>query len=190
MNLEKTSFGGILLHTSHGNFAVNGGGSMEEMEIGYRLNEQPLRGLILTAEHLQRSYNVPEFANHFGIPVLISTATWAVLGEKFDRPVLFSPPSTVVFEGLTVDFHSLRFDSIDPIYLIVRDQGESIGIVPDGKLTERTAEPLQKCNAVCLDKRPVSLAGLPSALQKRLRTITNTAEEIERLFPNNLPVIL
>ena len=190
MNLEKTSFGGILLHSSQGNFAVNGGGSMEEMEIGYQLSEQPLRGLILTAEHLQRSLNVSEFANRFGIPVLISTATWAVLGKKFDRPVLFSPPCTVVFEGLSVEFHFLRYDSIDPVYLIVHDQGDSIGIVPDGKLTEHTAEPLKKCSAVCLDKRPLFMAGFPTALKKRMRSITNTPEDIDRLFPDNHPVIL
>ena len=85
MNLEKTSFGGLLLHTSHGNFAVNGGGSIKDMEIGYRLHEQPLRGLILTAEHIHRSRNAAELANRFEIPVLVSTATWAMLGEKIDR---------------------------------------------------------------------------------------------------------
>lgn len=190
MDLEKTSFGGILLHTSLGNFAVNGGASMEEMESGYRLSEQPLRGLILTSEHIHRSRNAAEFANRFGIPVLISTATWAMLGKKIDHPVLFSPACTVVFEGLPVDFHFLRYDSIDPVYLIVHDQEKSIGIVPDGKLTERTAEPLRKCSAVCLETLPVFLPGFTSTMKKRLRSVSNTEEDIKRLFPGTLPVIL
>ena len=189
MNLEKTSFGGLLLHTSLGNFAVNGGGSIKDMEIGCRLSEQPLRGLILTSEHIHRSRNAAEFANRFGIPVLVSTATWAMLGEKINRPVLFSPPGTAVFEGLSVESHFLRYDSIDPIYLIIRDGENSIGIVPDGKLTERSAEPLRKCNTVCLERRP-SLDAFPSALRKRLQSITNTAEEIDRLFPDIVPVLL
>jgi hypothetical protein len=190
MNIEKTSFGGLLLHTSHGNFAVNGGGSMEDMEIGYRLREQPLRGLILTAEHIHRSRNAAAFANRFGIPVLISTATWAVLGEHLDRPVLFSPPGTVDFEGLSLEFHFLRYDSIDPVYLIVRDRKNTVGIVPDGKLTAHTAEPLRHCSALCLDNRPHILPGIPSALKRRLLSVTNTAEEIDRLFPDTANFLL
>ena len=190
MNIEKTSFGGLLLRTTHGNFAVNAGGSMENMEIGFRLSEQPLRGLILTSEHIHRSRNAAAFANRFGIPVLISTAAWAVLGEHFDRPVLFSPPGTVGFEGLSVEFHFLRYDAIDPVYLIVRDQAHTIGIVPDGKLTGRTAEPLQHCSALCLDNQPHILPGIPSALKRRLLSVTNTVEEIDRLFPDLVPVLL
>lgn len=189
MNLEITPFGGLLLHTSHGNFAVNAGGSVEDMAIRYRLREQPLRGLILTSEHIHRSRNAAEFANRFGIPVLVSTAAWAVLREHFDRPVLVSLPCTADFEGISVEFQFLSYDSIDPIYLIVRDQDQTLGIVPDGKLTARTAEPLQHCNALCLARRPLFLPG-PAALKRRLQSVTNTAEEIDRLFPNIVPVFL
>jgi hypothetical protein len=190
MNIEKTPFGGFLLHTSHGNFAVNAGGSMEAMEIHYRLREQPLRGLILTSEHIHRSRNAAEFANRFNIPVLISAATWAVLGQHFERPVLFSPPGAVVFEALSVEFHFLRYDSIDPVYLIVRDREKTIGIIPDGKLTGRTAEPLRHCSAVCLPRGLLPLPGIPAALQRRLQSVTNNAEEINRLFPDTVPILL
>lgn len=190
MYLEKTSFGGLLLHTSHGNFAVNGGGSIEDMEIRCHVREQPLRGLILTSEHIHRSRNAAAFANRLGIPVLISTAAWAVLGEHIDRPVLFSPPGAVLFEGLSVEFHFLRSDSIDPVYLIIRDQEKTIGIVPDGKLTARTAEPLRHCTALCLDNRSVLLPGIPPALKRQLLSVSNTAEEIDRLFPDSVPVLL
>lgn len=190
MNIEKTSFGGLLIHSSQGNFAVNAGGSMEAMAAGYRLREQPLRGLILTAEHIQRSRNAAEFSNRFGIPVLVSTATWEVLGEHFDRPVLFSPPGTADFEGLSVEFHCLCDDSIDPVYLIVRDREKTVGIVPDGKLTVRTAEPLRHCNALCLASPPLFLPGIPAGLKRRLQSVTNTAEEIDRLFPDIVPVLL
>ena len=190
MYLEKTPFGGLLLHTSHGNFAVNGGGSMEDMEIRYRVHEQPLRGLILTSEHIHRSRNAAAFANRFGIPVLVSSATCSVLGGHIGRPVLFSPPGTALFEGLSVEFHFLRSDSIDPVYLIVRDQEKTIGIVPDGKLTARTAEPLRHCAELCLDNRPVLLPGIPPALKRHLLSVSNTAEEIGRLFPGIVPVLL
>ena len=190
MNIEKTSFGGLLLHTSQGNFAVNAGGSMADMETCFRLRDQPLRGLILTSEHVHRSRNAAAFANRFGIPVLISTAAWAVLGEHLDRPVLFSPPGTVDFEGLSLEFHFLRYDSIDPVYLIVRDRKNTVGIVPDGKLTAHTAEPLRHCSALCLDNRPHILPGIPSALKRRLLSVTNTAEEIDRLFPDTANFLL
>ena len=189
MNIETTSFGGLLLHTSHGNFAVNAGGSVDEMAIRYRLREQPLRGLILTAEHINRARNAAEFANRFRIPVLVSMVTWAVLREHFDRPVLVSPPCTADFEGLSVEFHFVSYDSSDPVYLIVRDQENAVGIVPDGKLTGRTAEPLRQCNALCLPRRPLLLPG-PPALKRRLLSVTNTAEEIDRLFPDIVPVFL
>lgn len=190
MNFEKTPFGGLLLHTSLGNFAVNAGGSMEAMEIHYRLREQPLRGLILTSEHIHRSRNAAAFVNRFGLPVLISAATCEVLGEHFDRPVRFSPPGTAVFEGLAVEFHCLRYDSIDPVYLIVRDREKTLGIVPDGRLVERTAEPLRHCSAICLPRGPRPLPGIPAALQRRLQSVTNNAEEINRLFPDTVPVLL
>ena len=190
MNIEKTPFGGFLLHSSHGNFAVNAGGFLDSMETHYRLSEQPLRGLILTSEHVHRSRNAAEFANRFNIPVLISVATWAVLGEHFARPVLFSPPGAVVFEGLSVEFHCLRYDSIDPVYLIVSDREKTVGIVPDGKLTSRTAEPLRRCSAICLPRGPHPLSGIPAPLQRRLQSVTNNAEEIDRLLPDTVPVLL
>ena len=61
---------------------------------------------------------------------------------------------------------------------------------PDGKLTARTAEPLRHCDALCLDNRPHLLPGIPSALKRRLLSVTNTAEEIDRLFPDIVPVLL
>ncbi|MBQ9337249.1 MAG: hypothetical protein IJS14_08145 [Lentisphaeria bacterium] len=190
MYFEKTPFGGLLLHTSHGNFAVNAGGSMEAMEIHYRLREQPLRGLILTSEHEHRSGNVAAFADRFGIPVLVSPAVAEVLGERLAHPVLLSPPGTAVFEGLSVEFHCIQDDSIDPVYLIVRDQEKTLGIVPDGRLSERTAEPLRHCITVCLARRPPLVPGFPSALNCRLQSTANTDEEIARLFPDTVPVLL
>lgn len=190
MNIEKTLFGGILLHTSHGKFAINGGGTMDAMETGYRIRDQPLQGMILTSEHIHRSKNVSVFANKYQIPVLVTLATWAKFGEHVDKPVLVSPPCKTVFMGLEIEFHFLRNDAVDPVYLIVCDQGKSLGIVPDGKLSRHTAEPLRHCNTVCFANRQRILPGIPSALRRRLKSVTNTLEEIESFFPELVPVFL
>ena len=190
MDFKILSFGGLLLHTSHGRFAVNGGGSVEAMERGYMLREQPLRGMILTSEHIHRSRNAAAFANKHKIPLLTPLVTWAELGEHVDRPVLVCPPCTTVFEGLEVEFHFLRSDALDPVYLIVRDGERSLGIVPDGKLSEHTAAPLRQCDALCLDACPTRLPGIPAALHRRIESVTNTQEEIAALFPDRVPALL
>lgn len=70
MNITINSFGGVLITSVNGNFAINGGNSMEEMEKAYLLLEQKLTALILTSEHLDRSRNAALFAQKHHIPVL------------------------------------------------------------------------------------------------------------------------
>ncbi len=190
MNLKIQPFGGILLYTSQGRFAVNGGGSIEAMERGYQIDEQPLRGMILTSEHIPMSRNVAAFANKHKIPLLVPLVTWAALGEHVDRPVPVFPSNTIAFEGLEVEFHFLRGDALEPVYLIVRDGARSLGIVPDGKLSEHTVAPLRQCDTLCLAVRPARLPGFPAVLRREIESVTNTQEEIAALFPDRVPILL
>lgn len=210
MNIERTSFGGLLVRTALGNYAVNAGGALTAMEKEYRIAEEPLRGIILSCEHLHRSVNLAEFANRHGIPVLIKTIACAALPMHLDHALRARATYPVDFEGLSVSFHFVRYDSLDPVYLILRDGRETLGIVPDGRLTPKTVEPLLECRTVFLEKvreelpdsdiespeemliRALFHSGEdgkkktgtpPRRLRQRWKSFTNTAAEIAEMFP-------
>lgn len=151
MNIEVTSFGGLLLHTSRGDFAVNGGGSLEALELAYLASGEPPRGIILTSEHPRHSRNISAFANMHRIPVLITLRTWAALREHFRKPVLSWPLRTNEFAGLAIEYHFLCSDSREPTYLTLRDGEDTLGIVPDGRITPDSAPPLLECRTLFFD---------------------------------------
>jgi len=75
MNITTNPFGGVLVTGANGSFAVNGGGSPEEMEKACLRPGHPLTALILTSEHLVRSRNAALFAQKHHIPIPASSIT-------------------------------------------------------------------------------------------------------------------
>ena len=131
MKITTNSFGGVLVDTSEGAFAVNGGGSLEEMEKAYLQPDRPLTALILTSEHLDRSRNVELFAQKHHIPILASFITQCKM--RLQKLPLFYcfPPAVIDLYGVKIGLHHIRYDSIDPVFLTLEDE-EKIGIVIDG----------------------------------------------------------
>ena len=183
MNITMNSFGGVLVETSKGNFAVNGGGSLEEMEKAYLQPGHPLTALILTSEHLDRSRNAALFAQKHHIPILASFITQCKM-RLHDLPVIYCfPPAEVDLYGVKIGLHHIRYDSIDPVFLTIEDE-EKTGIVIDGKLDRETAEKLMDCRRILLCNEVKLQNHMRSALRRRVLSVYNTAEELKELFRN------
>ena len=181
MNITINSFGGVLVRTSKGAFAVNGGGTLEEMEKAYLSEDCPLTALILTSEHLDRSRNVELFAQKHHIPILASFIMQCEM--RLQKLPLFYcfPPTVIDLYGVKIGFHHIRYDSIDPVFLTIEDD-EKIGIVIDGKLDKESAEKLMECHRILLLNEVKLLDSMPLALHRRNLSVYNTEEELSELF--------
>jgi len=183
MNITINAFGGILVETAKGNFAINGGGTMEEMELAYLQPEHPLTALILTSEHLDRSRNAVPFAQKHHIPILASFIMQCKM-RLHALPVIYCfPPAEVDLYGVKIGLHHIRYDSIDPVFLTIEDE-EKTGIVIDGKLDRETAEKLMDCRRILLCNEVKLQDSMPSALRRRILSVYNTEEELKELFKN------
>ena len=181
MNITINSFGGMLITSAKGNFAVNGGGTLEEMEQTYLQEGHPLTALILTSEHLERSRNAAQFAQKHHIPVLASFIMQCKMRLQ-KLPLLYCfPPAEVDLYGVKIGFHHIRYDSIDPVFLTLEDD-EKIGIVIDGKLEKESVVKLMDCSRIVLCNEAKLQASMPSALRRRILSVYNTAEELKDLF--------
>ena len=183
MNITINSFGGVLITSAKGNFAVNGGGTMEEMELAYLQPNHPLTALILTSEHLERSRNAALFAKKHHVPILGSFLMQCKMRLQ-KLPLLYCfPPAEIDLYGVKIGFHHIRYDSIDPVFLTLEDD-EKIGLVIDGKLEKESAAKLMDCRRIVLCNEAKLQASMPSALGRRKLSVYNTAEEITELFQN------
>ena len=181
MDITRNSFGGVLVNTSKGTFAVNGGGSLEEMEKAYLQPDHPLTALILTSENFNRSRNVELFARKNHIPILASFVLQCKMRLQ-KLPLLYCfPPVELNLYGVKIGFHHIRYDSIDPVFLTIEDE-EKTGIVIDGKLDRETAEMLMDCSRILLCNEAELHDSMPSALRRRILSVYNSPEELKDLF--------
>ena len=182
MNITVNTFGGVLADTSRGTFAVNGGGSLKEMEKAY-LQGKPLTALILTSEHLNRSRNVELFAQKHHIPILASFVMQCKMRLQKLPLIYCFPPTVIDLYGVKIGFHHIRYDSIDPVFLTIEDD-EKIGIVIDGNLDKESAEKLMDCRRILLCNETELHDPMPSALGRRIRSVYDTPGELKELFRN------
>jgi len=183
MNLTVNQFGGVLIESTQGNLAVNGGGTLEEMEKAYLHKDVSLISLVLTSEHINRSRNVERFARKHHIPILSSFIVQCSM-KIHDVPVLYCfPPAEINLYGVKIRMLHIRYDSIDPVYLIVEADGKA-GIVIDGKLNETSAEPLMNCDNLVLLNRCAVRDSMPGQLIRRLQSVYNSEQELRSLFRN------
>ena len=73
MEWQSNSFGGILLELENGNIAVNGGGTLSDMEAAYIVNGQAPLVMIVTCEHHHRSHNIDRFCLKHNVPLITTT---------------------------------------------------------------------------------------------------------------------
>lgn len=180
-----TDFGGVLLHTRNGDLAVNAGALPRKLKDAYVREGGKLKALVLTSEHINRSNGAAPFAEDRGIPViasLIVSAHCRALTMGGRRPMTFLIPAGIEIAGAELRFHRLCGDSLDPCFLTVAAEGRRLGIVPDGRLDAESVRPLLECDEVLLGNRLDLPPDAPGALARRLRSVSNTGEELDALF--------
>ena len=186
MKWRSNSFGGVLLETACGNIAVNGGGTLADMEHAYIVDGKAPLAMIVTCEHHQRSHNVDRFCLKHNVPLITTTLCAERLSLEGVNVALLTVPESKLFVklGFGISLVPVRYDSAEPFFLTINDGNEQIGIVPDGKIYPDLAKYLFDCDTVILGNRLNIPANAPSALARRLQSVYNTQEELDEIFKN------
>ena len=186
MNWRSNSFGGILLELENGNIAVNGGGTLADMEDAYIVNGEVPMAMIVTCEHHQRSHNVDRFCLKHNVPLITTTLCAERLSLEGVNVTLLTVPESKLFVklGFGISLVPVRYDSVESFFLTINDGNEQIGIVPDGKIYPDLAKYLFDCDTVILGNRLNIPDNAPSALARRLQSVYNTQEELDEIFKN------
>ncbi|MBO7329236.1 MAG: hypothetical protein J6W00_10755 [Lentisphaeria bacterium] len=186
MKWRSNSFGGILLELENGNIAVNGGGTLADMEDAYIVNGEVPMAMIVTCEHHQRSHNVDRFCLKHNVPLITTTLCAERLSLEGVNVTLLTVPESKLFVklGFGISLVPVRYDSVESFFLTINDGNEQIGIVPDGKIYPDLAKYLFDCDTVILGNRLNIPDNAPSALARRLQSVYNTQEELDEIFKN------
>ena len=185
MNIESAAFGGVRVETPLGVIAVNAGGEINEMEKFYIPNGNLPVAMVVTCEHRHRSRNAEAFAEKHEIPLVGAFIAFAQMHIHAPEKWEIFPPRKVVINQITLDLFHVKYDSADPLALTVSAGGESVGIVPDGRLTGEWPEALRKlqaCQKVFLGNKMDRLPQGSDALRRRYRGCYNTGAELTELF--------
>ena len=187
MEFQGNSFGGILLELENGNIAVNGGGTLADMEEAYIIDGEEPMAMIVTCEHHHRSHNVDRFCLKHNVPLITATLCANQLALEGVNVILLTVPESKLFVklGFGISLTPVRYDSAEPFFLTINDGNEQIGIVPDGKIYPELAKYLFDCDTVIL-YTPLDIPGnaAPSALARRLKSVYNTWDELDEIFKN------
>lgn len=186
MKYQSNSFGGILLQLESGNIAVNGGGTLAEMEHAYIVDGNAPLAMIVTCEHHQRSHNADRFCLKHNVPLMTTTlCADRLLLEGVTTHLLTVPESRLFVKlGLGVSLIPVRYDSVEPFCFTLHDSKNQIGIVPDGKIFPDLAKYLFDCDTVILGNRLHIPDNASSALARRLKSVYNTQDELDEIFKN------
>ena len=186
MKYQSNSFGGILLQLESGNIAVNGGGTLAEMEHAYIVDGNAPLAMIVTCEHHQRSHNADRFCLKHNVPLMTTTlCADRLLLEGVTTQLLTVPESRLFVKlGLGVSLIPVRYDSVEPFCFTLHDSKNQIGIVPDGKIFPDLAKYLFDCDTVILGNRLHIPDNASSALARRLKSVYNTQDELDEIFKN------
>ena len=150
-------------------------------------------GAVLTssgqAANFYAVFNICEAGDHivtsneiYGGTFNLFGVTLKKLGQKLPLFYCF-PPTVMDLYGVKIGLHHIRYDSIDPVFLTIEDDGK-IGIVIDGKLDKESAKKLMDCRRIVLCNEAKLHDAMPSALRRRVLSVYNTSEEQKELFKN------
>ena len=186
MEFQGNSFGGTLLILECGNIAVNGGGTLADMEKAYIIDGEEPMAMIVSCEHHHRSHNVDRFCLKHNVPLITAALCAERLSLEGVNTTLLTVPESKLFvkRGFGISLTPVRYDSAEPFFLTVNDGHEEIGIVPDGKIFPDLAKYLFDCDTVILGNCLEFHGNAPSALARRLQSVYNTWEELDEIFKN------
>ena len=186
MKYQSNGFGGILLQLESGNIAVNGGGTLAEMEHAYIVDGNAPLAMIVTCEHHQRSHNADRFCLKYDVPLITTHLCAERLFLEGIKTHLLSVSESRLFVkyGCGISLIPVRYDSIDPFCLTIQDRENQIGVVPDGKIFPSMAKYLFDCDTVILGNRLHIPDNASSALARRLKSVYNTQSELDEILKN------
>ena len=186
MKYQSNDFGGVLLEATCGNIAVNGGGTLAEMEDSYVVDGKRPLVMIVTCEHHHRSHNADRFCLKHNVPLITTNLCGErLLLEGINTTFLTVPESRLFVKlGLGVSLIPVRYDSVEPFCFTLHDSKNQIGIVPDGKIFPDLAKYLFDCDTVILGNRLHIPDNASSALARRLKSVYNTQDELDEIFKN------
>ena len=186
MKWRSNSFGGILLETTCGNIAVNGGGTLAEMEESYVVDGKRPLAMIVTCEHHQRSHNADRFCLKYDVPLITTHLCAERLFLEGIKTHLLSVSESRLFVkyGFGISLIPVRYDSVEPFCLTIQDGENQIGFVPDGKIFPSMAKYLFDCDTVILENRLHIPDNASFSLARRLKSVYNTQSELDGIFKN------
>ena len=186
MKYQSNDFGGVLLEATCGNIAVNGGGTLAEMEHAYIVDGKRPLAMIVTCEHHQRSHNIDRFCLKYDVPLITTHLCAERLFLEGIKTHFLSVSESRLFVkyGFGISLLPVRYDSGDPFCLTIQDGENQIGVVPDGKIFPDLAKYLFDCDTVILGNRLHIPDNAPSALARRLKSVYNTQNELDEIFKN------
>ena len=186
MKYQSNSFGGILLQLESGNIAVNGGGTLAEMEHAYIVDGNAPLAMIVTCEHHQRSHNADRFCLKYDVPLITTHLCAERLLLEGVKTHLLSVTESRLFvkSGFGISLIPVRYDSVEPFGFTLHDGENQIGFVPDGKIFPSMAKYLFDCDTLILGNRLHIPDNAPSALARRLKSVYNTQSELNEIFKN------
>ena len=184
MKWTCNSFRGILLETDCGNVAVNGGGTLDELEQAYIIDGKVPVAMILTCEHYHRSRNVNHFCRKHNVQLITTFRCAQRLDLDGVRTGLLGSSEKRLFLklGLGISFVPVRYDSVDPFCFMVHDAIDILGVVPDGRLFPDTLKYLFDCDTIILGNELHVPESAPAAMKRRLKSVCNTRAEISEMF--------
>jgi hypothetical protein len=184
MKWTCNSFRGILLETDCGNVAVNGGGTLDELEQAYIIDGKVPVAMILTCEHYHRSHNVNHFCRKHNVLLITTSRCAQHLDPDGVRTGLLESFGKRLFLklGLGISFIPVRYDSVDPFCFMVHDAIDILGVVPDGRLFPDTLKYLFDCDTIILGNELHVPESAPAAMKRRLKSVCNSRAEISEMF--------
>ena len=184
MKWYVNDFGGMLLKCDYGNIAVNGGCALETMENAYIINGDLPKALFLTCEHYHRSRNVDRFCLRHNIPLYVSYLCAERLNLEGINTHFFDVPGSNFYAkfGFWMTSFPVRYDSIDPFFMIFNDGSGNYGFVFDGKVSPEMSKYLLDCDEIILQNIQNVDAESDLILDRRIGSVYNSQKELNEIL--------
>lgn len=158
---------------------IDAGFSCKEIErraemVGLSMDD--VAGIVLTHEHGDHTDGAARILQKRGVPVLTSGGTWKSLHSRFPDGTLHQTvgmSGTVAIGPFRVEACPISHDAAEPLAVVVRAAGASIGIAYDlGRPTAAVRYLLRDCTALVLeanhDDVKLRTSGYPPIVQQRI----------------------
>ena len=134
MKYQSNDFGGILLQQESGNIAVNGGGTLAEMEESYVVDGKRPLAMIVTCEHHQRSHNIDRFCLKHNVPLITTNLCGErLLLEGINTTFLTVPENRFFIKyDFGISLIPVRYDSVEPFCFTLHNGKNVVGKIFQG----------------------------------------------------------